>query len=181
MRVTETAVYKGPHLYASRPMVRIQLDLEQLEHWPTNRINGFTDRLLAALPGLEDHGCSYQTHGGLVLRGRPPPPPPPPGRHHQRRPRHGGRDRGRHTHLHLLLLPICGDGGRGAGAAMRDTGARREDAAPDEEALISLEIKSRGISLPLVKAFRNAAPFCPRGCSLARMRARGPAEGARCG
>ncbi len=70
MRVTETAVYKGPHLYASRPMVRIQLDLEQLEHWPTNRINGFTDRLLAALPGLEDHGCSYQTHGGLVLRMR---------------------------------------------------------------------------------------------------------------
>lgn len=70
MRVTETAVYKGPHLYASRPMVRIQLDLEQLEHWPTNRIGGFTDRLLAALPGLEDHGCSYQAHGGLVLRMR---------------------------------------------------------------------------------------------------------------
>lgn len=70
MRVIETAVYKGPHLYASRPMVRIQLDLGQLEHWPTNRIEGFTDRLLAALPGLDAHGCSYQTHGGLILRMR---------------------------------------------------------------------------------------------------------------
>ncbi len=70
MRVIETAVYKGPHLYASRPMVRIQLDLEQLEHWPTNRIDGFTDRLLAALPGLDAHGCSYQSHGGLILRMR---------------------------------------------------------------------------------------------------------------
>lgn len=70
MRVTETAVYKGPHLYASRPMVRIQLDLEQLEHWPTHRIDGFTDRLVAALPGLEAHGCSYQSHGGLILRMR---------------------------------------------------------------------------------------------------------------
>lgn len=70
MRVLETAVYRGPHLYASRPMIRIQLDLEQLEHWPTNRIDGFTDRLLAALPGLDAHGCSYQAHGGLILRMR---------------------------------------------------------------------------------------------------------------
>ncbi|MET3666521.1 cyanophycin synthetase [Caulobacter sp. 1776] len=70
MRVLEVATYRGPHLYASRPMVRIQLDLGPLEAWPTNRIQGFTDRLLAALPGLEAHGCSYKTHGGLVLRMR---------------------------------------------------------------------------------------------------------------
>lgn len=70
MRVLETATYRGPHLYASRPMVRIQLDLGVLEAWPTNRLAGFTDHLLAALPGLEAHGCSYKAHGGLVLRMR---------------------------------------------------------------------------------------------------------------
>jgi cyanophycin synthetase len=70
MHVLETALYRGPHLYSSRPMVRIQLDLGRLEAWPTARIPGFVDRLLAALPGLERHGCSYQTPGGLLLRMR---------------------------------------------------------------------------------------------------------------
>jgi cyanophycin synthetase len=70
MRVLETATYRGPHLYAARPMVRIQLDLGQLEAWPTSRLHGFTDHLMVALPGLESHGCSYKTHGGLLLRMR---------------------------------------------------------------------------------------------------------------
>jgi cyanophycin synthetase len=70
MRVHEAATYRGPHLYAHRPMMRIQLDLDALEAWPTNRITGFTDRLLLALPGLEAHGCSYKAHGGLLLRMR---------------------------------------------------------------------------------------------------------------
>jgi hypothetical protein len=70
MRVLETATYRGPHLYAARPMVRIQLDLGQLEAWPTSRLHGFTDHLMVALPGLESHGCSYQAPGGLVLRMR---------------------------------------------------------------------------------------------------------------
>ncbi|WP_165187893.1 cyanophycin synthetase [Caulobacter soli] len=70
MRVLETATYRGPHLYAARPMVRIQLDLGTLEAWPTNRIPGFTDHLMVALPGLEAHGCSYKSHGGLLLRMR---------------------------------------------------------------------------------------------------------------
>ena len=68
MRVLETAIYRGPHLYASRPMVRIQLDLGPLEAWPTQRIPGFTDHLLVLLPSLQDHGCSYKAPGGLVLR-----------------------------------------------------------------------------------------------------------------
>jgi cyanophycin synthetase len=70
MRVLEVATYRGPHLYASRPMVRIQLDLGQLETWPTQRIHGFTDRLLVTLPGLGAHGCSYKAPGGLVMRMR---------------------------------------------------------------------------------------------------------------
>ncbi|WP_051695103.1 cyanophycin synthetase [Caulobacter sp. UNC358MFTsu5.1] len=70
MRILEAATYRGPHLYAARPMVRIQLDLGALEAWPTNRLPGFTDHLMAALPSLEAHGCSYKSHGGLLLRMR---------------------------------------------------------------------------------------------------------------
>ncbi|PVM93658.1 cyanophycin synthetase [Caulobacter endophyticus] len=68
MRVLETAVYRGPHLYSARPMIRIQLDLGQLEGHPTSRLPGFADRLLQALPGLAIHGCSLGAPGGLVAR-----------------------------------------------------------------------------------------------------------------
>jgi cyanophycin synthetase len=68
IRVVEAGVYRGPHLYSHTPMVRIQLDLGRLEDWPSNRIDGFADRLLARLPGLERHGCSYRKRGGFVRR-----------------------------------------------------------------------------------------------------------------
>jgi len=68
MRVLETAVYRGPHLYSAVPMVRIQVDLGILESWPSNRIPGFVDDLLARLPGLENHGCCFKTAGGFVRR-----------------------------------------------------------------------------------------------------------------
>lgn len=68
IRVLETAVYRGPHLYSARPMVRIQLDLGELERHPTNRLPGFTAALLDLLPSLRGHGCSYGRAGGLVER-----------------------------------------------------------------------------------------------------------------
>jgi cyanophycin synthetase len=68
MRVLETGVYRGPHFYSHTPMVRIMLDLGRLEDWPSNRIPGFADRLLALLPGLKRHGCSRRGRGGLVSR-----------------------------------------------------------------------------------------------------------------
>ena len=68
MRVLERGVYRGPHLYSARPMVRIQLDLGALEQYPTNLLSGFTDTLLAQLPGLGRHGCSLGRPGGLVER-----------------------------------------------------------------------------------------------------------------
>lgn len=68
MRVLETATYRGPHYYAAQPMIRIRLDLGALEDWPTTRLPKFTDRLLVALPGLDNHGCSYRAPGGFVRR-----------------------------------------------------------------------------------------------------------------
>ncbi|HYD36086.1 MAG TPA: hypothetical protein VEA60_00635, partial [Allosphingosinicella sp.] len=68
MAVTEVGVYRGPHYYSHRPMIRIQLDLGRLEHWPTSRIEGFTDALLAALPGVGRHGCSLKVQGGFERR-----------------------------------------------------------------------------------------------------------------
>ncbi len=66
--VVETGVYRGPHYYSHTPMVRIQLDLGRLEDWPSDRIAGFAEALLEALPGLERHGCSRRRRGGFVER-----------------------------------------------------------------------------------------------------------------
>lgn len=66
--VLSAKVYRGPHLYSALPMIQLQLDLGTLEAWPTNKIEGFSDRLLALLPGLWEHGCSYGEAGGFVRR-----------------------------------------------------------------------------------------------------------------
>lgn len=68
LRVIETGVYRGPHLYSQTPMVRIQVDLGRLEAWPTDTLPNFTRGLLDSLPGLGTHGCCYREPGGFVRR-----------------------------------------------------------------------------------------------------------------
>jgi cyanophycin synthetase len=66
--VSEVGVYRGPHFYSHAPMIRLQVDLGRLEGWPTSRIRGFTEALLAALPGVGRHGCSLKVRGGFEKR-----------------------------------------------------------------------------------------------------------------
>ncbi len=71
MRILERSVYVGPSQYAHFPVIRIELDLGELEAWPTARLGpDFIDGLVAALPGLAEHGCSYREPGGFVRRMR---------------------------------------------------------------------------------------------------------------
>lgn len=68
MRILDYGVYRGPHLYSHTPMIRIQVDLGDLEEWPTDRLPGFAEALLAALPTLHSHNCSLGRPGGFVER-----------------------------------------------------------------------------------------------------------------
>ena len=69
MRILERSVYVGPSLYAHFPVIRLELDLGAIEEWPTGRLGAaFMDGLLAALPGLGEHGCSYGEPGGFIRR-----------------------------------------------------------------------------------------------------------------
>ena len=69
MRILDTSVYQGPSLYAHFPVIRLDVELGELEAWPTMRLGpAFLDGLFAALPGLEDHGCSYGDAGGFRRR-----------------------------------------------------------------------------------------------------------------
>ena len=68
MRVVSTNVYVGPNVYAQFPVIRHVIDLGPLEDYPTAKLAGFADRLVKALPGLEEHGCSYREPGGFIRR-----------------------------------------------------------------------------------------------------------------
>jgi len=69
MKILETFVYRGPNVYALFPIVRHKVDIGVLEDWPTGRLgDSFTDPLIAALPSLHEHGCSYGAPGGFIRR-----------------------------------------------------------------------------------------------------------------
>ena len=71
MRILDRSVYVGPSLYARFPVIRLELDLEALESWPTGKLGAqFVDALASALPGLAQHGCSYREPGGFFRRMR---------------------------------------------------------------------------------------------------------------
>ena len=71
MRIVSTNVYVGPNVFAHFRVIRHVLDLGVLEDWPSMRLGeNFIEALLEALPGLQEHGCSYREPGGFVRRMR---------------------------------------------------------------------------------------------------------------
>jgi cyanophycin synthetase len=69
MKIVSTNVYVGPNTWASFPLIKYVLDLGVLEEWPSARLGKpFIDALVEALPGLEEHGCSYKEAGGFLRR-----------------------------------------------------------------------------------------------------------------
>ena len=69
MLILDKTVFVGPSLYAHFPVIRLDIDLGPLEEWPSGKLGKtFTDALLAALPGLDQHTCSYGKPGGFVRR-----------------------------------------------------------------------------------------------------------------
>ncbi|HUR50365.1 MAG TPA: cyanophycin synthetase [Acidimicrobiales bacterium] len=61
-------VYRGPNYWSYEPAINLTVELGSLEDWPSDRISGFTDRLLEMLPGLTEHNCSRGHPGGFVER-----------------------------------------------------------------------------------------------------------------
>src|SRR6202789_4520371 len=71
MRILERNVYVGPSMYAHFPVIKLLLDLGALEQWPSGKLGAaYVDALVAALPSLHEHGCSYREPGGLIRRMR---------------------------------------------------------------------------------------------------------------
>src|SRR5215217_4112146 len=66
--IIETRVYRGANVWSYDKAIHLVVDLGSLERFPTNTLPGFTDSLLAMLPGLREHSCSRGKRGGFVER-----------------------------------------------------------------------------------------------------------------
>jgi cyanophycin synthetase len=70
MKVLEIKVLKGPNYWSVRrtKLIQMKLDLEELEHLPTNKIPGFRERLEKMFPTMIEHRCSESVRGGFFMR-----------------------------------------------------------------------------------------------------------------
>ena len=70
MRILDLRALKGPNQWSIRrhKLVQMRLDLEDLEELPTNKIEGFLDRLQTLFPSMYEHRCSEGVAGGFFIR-----------------------------------------------------------------------------------------------------------------
>ena len=68
MKIVEIRGLYGPNVFAHRPVLRAELELEDLAERSSADFPDFVQRLIATLPGLRDHRCSRGRAGGFVQR-----------------------------------------------------------------------------------------------------------------
>lgn len=70
MKIRELNVLKGPNYWSIRrhKLIVMTLDLQEMEERPTNKIDGFLERLKAMFPTMYSHRCSVGCEGGFFQR-----------------------------------------------------------------------------------------------------------------
>src|SRR4051794_13216837 len=68
MKIQKIRAIQGPNVFSHNPVLIMRLDLEDLAGRESYEAPGFVERLLAALPGINDHHCAKGRPGGFVER-----------------------------------------------------------------------------------------------------------------
>ncbi|MBI3233318.1 MAG: cyanophycin synthetase [Bacteroidetes bacterium] len=70
MNILDIKAMRGPNIWSNTRyfLIQMRLDLEEMEQYPTNKIDGFKDRLAAMFPSMIEHRCSPGTRGGFFQR-----------------------------------------------------------------------------------------------------------------
>jgi cyanophycin synthetase len=68
MQIERIRVLRGPNIWAYRPVFEIWLNIGRFEELPSNKLPGFTERLVELLPSLWEHRCSEGQPGGFLER-----------------------------------------------------------------------------------------------------------------
>src|SRR5680860_556806 len=54
LQIRETAVFRGPNVWARMPVIHYVIDIGELEERPSNKIPGFYEQLVEYIPSLYD-------------------------------------------------------------------------------------------------------------------------------
>ncbi len=70
MKILKIQVLKGPNIWSiqRKKLIQMRLDLEDMEQKPTNKIEGFRERIEKMIPSLVEHRCSEDSRGGFFHR-----------------------------------------------------------------------------------------------------------------
>ena len=68
IEILRIVTLRGPNLWTYRQALEAWVDIGDLEDHPSNTLPGFYERLVAWLPGLEEHQCSEGVRGGFLSR-----------------------------------------------------------------------------------------------------------------
>lgn len=70
MKILEVAALDGPNYWSNyrQKIIVMTIDLGEFEELPTNRIEGFYERMSAQMPSLYAHRCSEESEGGFFSR-----------------------------------------------------------------------------------------------------------------
>ena len=70
MKILKVQALRGPNIWSvqRKKLIQMRLDLEELEQSPTNKIDGFRERIEAMFPTMIEHRCSEGTRGGFFSR-----------------------------------------------------------------------------------------------------------------
>lgn len=68
LRITALQGTRGINFWSKRPIIRMDIAVGSYEDISSAEVEGFSDALVSAMPGLMDHRCSLGTHGGFVTR-----------------------------------------------------------------------------------------------------------------
>ncbi|HET9954245.1 MAG TPA: cyanophycin synthetase [Polyangiaceae bacterium] len=70
MEIRKINVLVGPNIWANFPVLEAWVDLGHFEDFPSNKLPGFNDRIMAWLPSMVEHRCSVGERGGFFKRMR---------------------------------------------------------------------------------------------------------------
>ncbi|MFT5127656.1 MAG: cyanophycin synthetase [Rhodothermales bacterium] len=68
IEIKELRAIRGPNRYKLTPVIFMVLDIKEYELKPSDKIDGFSDRLVKQIPSLSEHGCSIGSPGGFIQR-----------------------------------------------------------------------------------------------------------------
>ncbi|KFF01433.1 cyanophycin synthetase, partial [Chryseobacterium luteum] len=70
MKIEKIQALRGPNIWSIRrkKLIQMRLDLEEMENYPTNKIDGFRERIEKLIPSLLTHRCSEGEEGGFFHR-----------------------------------------------------------------------------------------------------------------